>query len=214
MEQDQLKEAYRWLESLQWDGVDRLSTWLTVCLGVANTAYTQQVGGLWIHQAVNRLIRPGSKADYVLVLDGPQGLGKSSALRALAGPWFSDAPLDLSSKDAFMSISGSWIHEITEIDSLSQSDAMLMKAFLTQDRDQYRLPYASRITSHPRQTVFAATSNNFAGAKYLTSGRRFLPVRCTAIDLPLIHAIREQLFSQALYEITPSNLTIPQRIAK
>lgn len=213
MKKNPLKEALRWLETLEWDGHDRLSTWLTECLGAADTPQVQSIGRQWLQQAVNRLINPGSIGDFVLVLDGPQGLGKSSALRVLAGPWFSDAPLDLRSKDAFLSINGSWIHELAEIEALAKPEATLMKTFITQRQDSYRPPYAAHIVTQPRQTVFAATTNDFAGAHYLRQSRHFLPVQCTNVRLPLIHAIRDQLFAQALHEITPcqsGHLAIPQ----
>ncbi len=80
-----------WLHSLEWDGQERLHIWMRDCLGVKDSAYTQLIGKLWMRQAVNRILHPGCKGDYVLILEGTQGLMKISALRALGGDWFSDA---------------------------------------------------------------------------------------------------------------------------
>jgi len=204
MKQPNLSAARAWLEALEWDGTDRVSTWLTDYLGAADTAATRQIGGLWLHQAVNRLVNPGSQAEYVLVLEGQQGIGKSSALRALAGPWFSDAPLDLSSKDAILAIADSWIHEIAEPGAHMEASASSLKAFITARQDRYRPPYGTRTVIRPRRVVFAATCNDFSHIRRPALSRRWLPVSCTRVQLDLIRATREQLFAQALHEITPS----------
>lgn len=200
-----------WLESLQWDGEDRLDCWLQDCLGVRDTEYAQLVGTLWMRQAVNRILNPGCKGDYVLILEGTQGLMKSSSLRALGGEWFSDAPLDLNSKDAFMSINGTWIYEIAELDAFNRSEATRIKAFLTQSHDRYRPPYGTRMVTHLRQTVFAATTNNFEYHKDPTGNRRFWSVLCTTINIDLIRSIREQLFAQAVYEVKNQQPVYPTR---
>lgn len=200
-----------WLQSLGWDGQDRLSCWLSDCLGVANTEYASLVGTLWMRQAVNRILHPGCKGDYVLILEGTQGLMKSSALRVLGGEWFSDAPLDLNSKDAFMSISGAWIYEIAELDAFNRTEATRIKAFITQAQDRYRPPYGSRMINQPRQVVFAATTNNYEYHKDPTGNRRFWSVLCTRVRLDLVKQMREQLFAQAVYEVLAGESVYPTR---
>ncbi|NYT59446.1 hypothetical protein H0A65_11000 [Alcaligenaceae bacterium] len=200
-----------WLETLQWDGQDRLDAWLQDCLGVRDSEYARLVGTLWLRQAVNRILHPGCKGDYVLILEGTQGLMKSSSLRALGGDWFSDAPLDLNSKDAFMAINGTWIYEIAELDAFNRSEATRIKAFLTQAQDRYRPPYGSRMVTQLRQTVFAATTNNFEYHKDPTGNRRFWSVLCTKINIKLIGQIREQLFAQAVHEVKQGEQVYPTR---
>lgn len=200
-----------WLQRLVWDGQDRLSCWLSDCLGVANTEYASLVGTLWIRQAVNRILNPGCKGDYVLILEGTQGLMKSSALRVLGGEWFSDAPLDLNSKDAFMSISGAWIYEIAELDAFNRTEATRIKAFITQAQDRYRPPYGSRMINQPRQVVFAATTNNYEYHKDPTGNRRFWSVLCTRARLDLVKQMRDQLFAQAVYEVLAGEPVYPTR---
>lgn len=200
-----------WLQSLQWDGQERLQIWLQDCLGVKDSAYARLIGTLWMRQAVNRILHPGCKGDYVLILEGIQGLMKSSALRALGGDWFSDAPLDLNSKDAYMTINGTWIYEIAELDAFNRSEATRIKAFLTQAQDRYRPPYGSRMVTQLRQTVFAATTNNFEYHKDPTGNRRFWSALCTKIDINLIKEIREQLFAEAVHEVLAGKQVYPTR---
>ncbi|GAB2913842.1 virulence-associated E family protein [Paralcaligenes ginsengisoli] len=200
-----------WLESLAWDGEDRRSIWLRDCLGVNDSAYSRLVGSLWLRQAVNRIINPGCKGDYVLILEGVQGLMKSSALRVLGGEWFSDAPLDLNSKDVFMSILGTWIYEIAELDAFNRSESTRIKAFLSQAQDRYRPPYGSRTVTQLRQTVFAATTNNYEYHKDPTGNRRFWSVLCTKVNLKLIAEIRDQLFAQAMHEVLAGEQVYPTR---
>lgn len=200
-----------WLESLKWDGVDRSSYWLRDCLGVVDSEYASLVGVLWLRQAVNRILHPGAKGDYALILEGPQGLRKSTALKRLGGEWFSDAPLDLNSKDAFMGIAGVWIYEIAELDAFNRAEATRIKAFMTMTEDRYRPPYGSRYISQPRQTVFAATTNNDEYHKDPTGNRRFWSVLCRRVDLDLIDAWREQLFAQAIEELKEGKPCYPSR---
>lgn len=191
----------RYLEALQWDGVPRLSSWLTNLFGVKDDGqgYVSAVGRAWLISAVARGLHPGCKVDHVLVLEGEQGVGKSSGLRALAGDeWFMDHMPDLGSKDAAMITGRYWMHELAELASLSRSDIERMKQFLTQQDDEYRPAYGRLPVRVPRRCVFVATTNE---AKYLrdpTGSRRFWPVKVSTIDVPRIKAEREQLLAEAV----------------
>lgn len=200
-----------WLQSLEWDGVDRCTTWLHDCLGVANSEYASLVGTLWLRQAVNRILRPGTKGDYALILEGFQGLRKSTAMKKLGGEWFSDAPLDLNSKDAYMAIDGVWIYEIAELDAFNRAESTRIKAFMTMAEDRYRPPYGKRYISRARQTVFVGTTNNDEYFKDPTGNRRFWPVYCTCVDLDRVVGIREQLFAQAMAEVEEGKPCYPTR---
>ncbi|OZI61568.1 VapE domain-containing protein [Bordetella genomosp. 11] len=200
-----------WLQSLEWDGVDRCTTWLHDCLGVADTEYASLVGTLWLRQAVNRILRPGTKGDYALILEGLQGLRKSTAMKRLGGEWFSDAPLDLNSKDAYMAIDGVWIYEIAELDAFNRAESTRIKAFMTMAEDRYRPPYGKRYISRARQTVFVGTTNNDEYFKDPTGNRRFWPVYCTCVDLDRVVGIREQLFAQAMAEVEEGKPCYPTR---
>lgn len=200
-----------YLSSLEWDGMDRTSTWLTDLLGVPDSDYSRLVGKLWLRQAVSRAMKPGSKADYVLILEGSQGIQKSSALRALGGEYFSDAPLDLNSKDVYQAINGVWIYEIAELDAFNRTEATRIKAFITQPVDRYRLPYEKRMIDQRRHVVFAGTTNNYEYHKDTTGNRRFWSVRCSKIQLDALRQIRGQLFAQALHEVRAGEPIYPTR---
>ncbi|GGX33159.1 hypothetical protein GCM10007242_45310 [Pigmentiphaga litoralis] len=200
-----------WLTPLKWDHVDRNGTWLTKALGVAASPYSQLVGSLWLKQAVNRILHPGCKGDYALILEGKQGKGKSTALKTLGGEWFSDAALDLSNKDASIALSGVWIYEIAELDAFNRAEATRIKAFVSMADDRYRPPYGKRYITRPRQTVFAGTTNNDEYFKDPTGNRRFWPIYCHNVDIEWLAANREQIFAQALHEVRAGERAYPTR---
>jgi hypothetical protein len=151
-----------YLSGLKWDGVERLDRWLSTHLGVEDTEYTRGVGSRWLISAVARIFHPGAKADCCLILEGPQGIRKSTALRTLAGEYFTDELVDLGTKDAAMQTRGVCIIELSELDSLSHSDVAPIKAFMSRTTDRFRPPYGMRLVESPRQCVFAGTAPRLA----------------------------------------------------
>jgi putative DNA primase/helicase len=120
-----------WLDSLQWGGKERLDTWLSAAFGAADTPYHRAVGAKMLIAAVRRVRQPGVKFDYLPVLEGNQGIGKSRAVRCLfSAPWFSDAlPHDLASRDGALGLLGMWGIELGEIDQLVRTEVETVKAF-------------------------------------------------------------------------------------
>ena len=112
-----------YLNKLEWDRVPRLDTWLTTVMGVAQSGYSAKVGKRWMISAVARVMRPGCKADSVMILEGGQGEGKSTALSILGGDWFMDTPFALGDKDGFQAIRGKWIIELGELDSFNKAES-------------------------------------------------------------------------------------------
>lgn len=188
-----------YLRSLQWDSVPRLTRWLTTYLGAESTPYTELVGRWWLTAAVARTFQPGCKVDNVLILEGAQGIKKSSALRTLAGTeYFTDTPIDIGSKDAYLSLQGRIVVELAELDSLKRADADKAKTFFSSPIDVYRPPYARRNVSVPRGCVFAGTVNHASYLQDDTGNRRYWPVRCTSVDLEALAADRDQLWAEAV----------------
>lgn len=188
-----------WMETLEWDGENRLATAPATYFGVEASAYAQLVFRFWMISAVARTYVPGEKVDHVLILEGGQGLRKSSALRVLAGAdWFTDTPIDLRSKDAFLALNGKLIVELGELDSLRKVDNSRQKAFFTSQVDFYRPPYARRNVAIPRGCVFAGTVNPDVYLNDPTGARRYWPLRCTSIDLEALQRDREQLWAEAV----------------
>lgn len=190
--------ARDYLMQLAWDGTERLSGWLTTYCGVEATPYTQAVGAAWMISAVARILDPGCKVDSLIVLEGPQGLGKSRALRALAGEYFLDHLPELSSKDARGNLAGHWIVELAELEGISRSSATAVKAFLSVQVDAYRPPYGRTVMRFPRRCVFAGTTNGQTWLTDDTGNRRFWPVRVSSpIDVAALVRDRDQLWAEA-----------------
>jgi predicted P-loop ATPase len=186
-----------YLDRCRWDGEPRLDRWVVDYLGVENTKYACAVGARWMISAVARVSEPGVKVDCCLVLEGRQGLMKSTALRTLGGRWFADDIADLGSKDAAMQAAGVWILELAELDSATRGDIGRIKAFMSRAVDRFRPPYGKRVISIRRQCVFAGTVNVNDYLRDETGGRRFWPLRCGGIDIDGLAAARDQLWAEA-----------------
>lgn len=187
-----------YLEKLVWDQEPRLDSWLEDLAGVARTPHAAAVGRRWLVSACARALRPGSKADHALILEGPQGIGKSTLLRTLFEPWYTDEIDVLGSKDAAMQIRGAWCIEMSELDALHRSDVSRVKAFISRTVDRYRPPYGREVIEAPRGCVFAGSVNDSQYLRDETGGRRFWPVACTEIDIEGAKAIRDQLWAEAM----------------
>jgi predicted P-loop ATPase len=207
-----VKNAYDpvrdYLDALKWDGVPRLATWLETYLGAKTTSevgdditpYLRTVGKRWLLAAVARTYSPGCKVDNVLILEGPQDLQKSSALRVLASrEFFTDTSIDIQNKDACQVTTRTWICELAELDSLRRSENSAQKAFFTRDWEHYRPPYGRVLTKVPRRCVFAGSVN--PEGEYLTDttgNRRYWPVTCGNVDLLALTQDRDQLWAEAV----------------
>lgn len=190
-----------YLNSLKWDGTARLDAWLKDYLGVVDNDYTRAAGRCWMLSAVARMYRPGCQADYTLLLEGSQGILKSSALRALAGDeFFLDNLSDIEGrdKDTLLKMHGVWIAELGELANYKRSDIDRVKAFLTCREDHFREPYGRRTQTYPRTNVFAASVNRETPFTDETGNRRFWPVKCEKIELEKLRANRDQLWAETV----------------
>jgi predicted P-loop ATPase len=186
------------LDSLTWDGTKRIDTWLSLYLGAETNDYTAAVGARWLISAVARIYQPGAKADCCLILEGVQGLKKSTALKTLAQPWFTDEIAELGSKDAALQTRGVWVIEIAELDSMTRGEVSKIKAFMSRASDRFRPPYGKRLVESPRQCVFAGSVNHSTYLRDETGARRFWPVACTRILVDELGRDRDQLWAEAV----------------
>lgn len=189
-----------YLSSLEWDGAQRLGTWLHKYTGATDNRYSEIGGRAWMISAVARIFDPGCQADMALVLEGPQGLGKSTVFRILAGEWFTDELDKPGTKDASLQCAGAWIIEIAELAKMKNAEIEDVKAFLSRMTDRFRPPYGRRTLAFPRQCIFGGSVNP-GGSGYLkddTGNRRFLPVLCSSIDKAALRADRDQLWAEAV----------------
>lgn len=188
-----------WLRTLRWDGVKRLPGWLARCYGVEQNPYTARVGTWFAMGMVARVMRPGAKFDYCLILEGAQGRGKSTSLAVLGGQWYSDQELDLRNKDAMASLPGVWLQEFSELGALTRHEAHQQKSFLSRTDDRFRPTYGRHVMTVPRQTAFSGSVNDWEWNKDPTGGRRFWPIEVGNIDITWLLQEREQLFAEALH---------------
>ena len=188
-----------YLNALRWDGTPRLDRFLTRYFGVEDSPYVRAVGSRFPISAVARVFEPGCQADHMLILEGPQGILKSSALRALADPWFTDRISRLGGKDSSMEVAGVWLIEMSELDALTTATTSAIKSFVTRQHERFRPPYGKHVINRRRQCIFAGSINPRGGyLKDATGARRFWPVTCGVIDLKALVRDRDQLWAEAV----------------
>ena len=189
-----------YINGIKWDGVERINTWLKDYLHAKGPKeYLEAVSSKFLCAMVARVFEPGIKFDQILILEGAEDMGKSSAAEILASPkWFCDALPDLKDKDARLNLVGAWVIEMAELASFRRADTESTKAFLSARVDRVQAPYGRRWEDIPRQSVFIGTTNHHEYAHGSTGHRRLWPVtvegRC---DFAGLRAVRDQLFAEA-----------------
>ncbi len=173
---NRINDVQNYLKSLSWDGAPRLDTLFIDFLGATDSLYTREVTRKAFTAAVARAMEPGIKFDYVLILVGPQGVGKSTLLRLMGRDWYSDNLTSFDGKEAAELIQGIWINELGELSSLNRSESNIAKQFLSRTEDIYREPFGKRTAKYPRRCVFFGTTNESEFLKDVTGNRRFWPV--------------------------------------
>lgn len=188
-----------WLKGLEWDRKERLEGFLARAFGALDSPYTRAASGNFWRALVARLLHPGCKVDNMIVLEGGQGLGKSRALREIAGDdYFAETFESPAAKDFYQGLHGKSLVEVAEMDAFGRADVAAIKRAMSTQVDHYRPSYGRTAQAFPRQGIFAGTTNRDDWARDDTGGRRFWPVRCTAIDLNYIGANRDQLYAEAV----------------
>jgi putative DNA primase/helicase len=208
------------IESVEHDGIARVTTmfldYFGACRGPefdqasreerdAMVRYTERCAEIFLLGAIARVYKArdpevtvGEKFDTMLVLEGPQGLRKSSALEALGGEWFTDEKLDIGNRDSLLVLQGRWIIELAEMEGFNKADANAFKQFIPKRQDLFRMPYGRLLVKKARRCVFAGTVNGDSYFKDETGNRRFLPVTCTDIALERLRADAGQIWAEAL----------------
>jgi predicted P-loop ATPase len=205
-----------YLAALKWDGVPRLDAWLTTYAGAKDSPYTRAVGRIMLVAAVRRVRHPGCKFDEIIVIEGPQGANKSSALQTLAveEDWFADdLPLGARGKEMIEAISGRWIVEASELAGMSKAEVEHVKANASRRVDRGRMSYERSVTEKPRQCIIVGTTNSKHYLRDLTGNRRFWPISCGPFDLDALARDRDQLWAEAAQlEAQGESIRLPKEL--
>ena len=201
---NQYHPVKEYLESLVWDGTQRIDTFLQDVFQVDDNVYTREAFRLFLIAGISRIYKPGCKYDYVLILKGNQGIGKSTVFRILAklASWHLE-DLKNVGKPGIEQIQGKWIAEISELSVMKKTQVEDFKSFITITSDNVRLPYAKRPCDLPRQCIFAGTTNDATYLKDKTGNRRFMPIESPraendCIDFEYVESIVDQLWAEAM----------------
>lgn len=199
-----------YFDSLEWDGVPRLNTWMKKYLGSKEAEpYLSDISRKWMIASVARIRDPGCKFDYMPIFQGKQGIMKSTVGAVLAtDAWFSDDVKDLGDKDAALNLQGQQIVEMGELSQMRKADVEIVKSFISRKIDKVRPPYGKRMIDSKRQCIFFGTTNQEVYLKDKTGNRRFWPTVCKVINIKGLKSIRDQLWAEAcwLYDNTDEQL--------
>ena len=165
-----------YLEEIAWDGTRRIETLFIDYLGAENNVYTRTVTRKAMVAAVARVFVPGIKFDYMLVLVGKQGIGKSHIISLLGQNWYSDSLNTVQGKEAYEQLQDAWLIEMAELSATKKAEAEAVKHFISKREDIYRVAYGKRVTKFPRQCVFFGTTNDNDFLRDKTGNRRYWPV--------------------------------------
>ena len=192
----------QYLEALTWDGEPRLDSWLHDYLGTEESTYTTQVGAKTLIAACARIDKPGIKFDHMLILEGEQSIGKTSAVSALGGSWYRDININARDKDTIDAMRGGWIIEVSEMVCFRKQEIEALKSFVSRQVDRVRLAYRRNSEDYPRQCIFIGTINPDALGylKDTTGNRRYWPVtvgQYGELSLSQLQADRDHLWAEA-----------------
>ena len=215
--ENQFDPVCDYLDGLQWDGTPRLTNWLTRYMGAPDTELNRAIGRLTLIAAVRRAFAPGTKFDQIVVLEGVEGRGKSTAIEILAGKEnFSDQKiLGLSDKEQQEAMCGVWLYEIAELTGMRRADTDHVKAFASRTVDRARPAYGRFRVDRPRRAICFATTNDDEYLKSETGNRRFWPVVTSHIDLAALRRDRDQLWAEAAeLEARGVSISLPEHLWK
>lgn len=188
-----------YLNSLTWDGTERIPYFFEDFCGSVRDAYHIAVARSLFVSAVARIYKPGCKVDTMVILESPQGRGKSKLWLTLFGDWCSEVTASLNDKDFYSGMRGFWCLDFAELDAFSRAEATQIKRILTSQSDNYRPHYGRVARSFPRQCIFVGGTNRDDWHTDATGARRFLPVKITShIDIQSIACARDQLWAEAV----------------
>ena len=201
---------------LKWDRVSRIRDWMVEICGVSRNRYIEDISEIVLCAAVKRIFDPGCQFDYMTILEGVQGIGKTTFLKILGGKWYINAHLSSkeSKKDLVDLMRKAWIIEISELSGFKKAAIEDIRNFISCSNDMVRMPYARNTEEFPRHNIFIGTHNPSGDNQYLrddTGNRRFWPVECVDIDIEKAHKWRDQLWAEAFCKYKETEMFITNK---
>lgn len=190
----------QYLERLEWDGIPRVDNWLATFCEADKDDYSSFISRIMLVAPVKRVYEPGCQYDYMPILEGGQGVGKTNTVKALGGPWYKEISLTERDHNTIQKMQGAWIIEVAELSVFAKRDIESVKAFISNSTDYTRFVYQREDAIIPRQSTFIGTINP-SNTGYLmddTGNRRFLPIKVGRIKFKEIELLRDQLFAEAV----------------
>lgn len=189
-----------YLNNIKWDGTERLNRWLTLVCGTEDSEYTQFVSRTLILASVYRAFEPGCQYDFMPILEGEQGIGKTNLVRTLGGSWYKEISLSDRDHNTIQLMQGAWIIEVAELAVFAKRDIESLRGFISNNVDFTRFVYQKNTRNIPRRSAFIGTFNPGANGYLLdeTGNRRFLPIYLKYVELEILKEIRDQLFAEAV----------------
>ena len=214
--ENQFDPIVDYIDGLEWDGVKRIDRWLTTYLGAHDTKLNCAIGMIMLVAMIRRAKQPGCKFDQIIVLEGPEGIRKSTALHVLAGgdENFSDQTI-LGNKDKEQQelLRGIWVYEIADLSNITKAEVESVKAFASRTHDRARPAYGKALVNLPRRCLICGTTNSHNYLRSQTGNRRFWPIEVAKtgpIDIDALRADRDQLIAEAaIMEADGASLVLP-----
>ena len=205
----QFHPVQEYFDSLQWDGVPRLGTWLQTYCGAdsQDSTYLSTIGTMWLVAAVRRIFEPGTKFDHMLVLEGKTSIGKSGVFRILSTfgrdieeSYFCESVSmnDIDKPHALVILQGKLMVEFAELDGMDKITDNALKRWITKQVDEIVKKYSNYQTKYPRQFVLGGSTNDDVWLRDSTGNRRYWPVKCVSVDTVGLKHDREQLWAEAV----------------
>ena len=213
-DQRKRNEPLDWMDSIVWDGTQRIDDFMRLAYGAKNTPYIRDISRCFWTSIVARIYSPGCKVDNLIVLQGAQGVFKSTSLAAIGGRWYAETKESVRSNDFFQILNGKMLVEIADLASFQGADQTRLKSVITSSVDRYRPPYGRAADDFARQSIFVGTTNDTRPLKDPTGGRRYWPVKCGRINLEYIRGFRDQFFAEAVvrFKRVPIEASAAQRV--
>ncbi|NSZ73896.1 hypothetical protein G6L74_09100 [Agrobacterium tumefaciens] len=200
------------ITSVEWDGVPRAETMFVEYLGCEDNTYNRQAALLTLVGAVARIFQPGHKFDFVPILEGVQGKGKSTFIEVLGLQWYGELTGDVGDPKQMIEVmQGKWILELGELSAMQRSEVNDLKAFVSRTHDKARLAWEKRAKEFGRQCIFIGSTNDREYLRDQTGGRRFWPIVC---NLPGDRQIDNLKFRANVMQIWAEAVSIYQQMSK